>query len=164
MSGGRRELILVQPLKERGMKYRVVEKSTGKEVCVANIKVASTRTVIRACRLGDVSWFELREQRGQRRSYAILDDSAEPIGKIEFTKTSQFMPEFRLQFGGLEFIGKGAPQASSFEVYEKDGKLVMTVDKNLLALDDTFKIVAITDFDIRLALAIALAIDDTFFN
>ena len=74
------------------------------------------------------------------------------------------MPELKLEIGEKTFKAKGAPHAVSFELFSPDGLLVLTVDKNMLALDDTFNIVLKPGFDIRYALALALAIDDVFFH
>ncbi len=166
MSNGRRELILTQPLKERGLRYRVVDRETGKELCVADIKVSSTKTIIHAKKVmgGEITWFEIRQEEDINTIYKIMDEKLKEIGIIEVSNKSPFMPELKLKIGDKVFKAKGAPHAVSFEVFSPEGFLVLTVDKNMLALDDTFNIVLTPKIDIRYALALALAIDDVFFH
>ena len=155
------EIIVVQPMSEGGLKYRVISKQTGQETHLANIKIMRKNSVIHVhdARFGHEMVITSNFNRSE---YIIIDERGIPIAKIKISMSLK--PRIRVESETMSFEGEGELLCQEFDFKDDEGNVIITVNKSKVVVDDTFKVRFLESMDPKIPIAIAMCIDDHFYR
>ena len=155
------EFIVVQPMSEGGLRYRVISKETGKETHFADIKLMRKNTIIQVhdSKFGQQM---IITSNFDRTEYVTIDERGIPIAKIKINMA--FKPKIRIECESEVIEGEGELIGQEFDFKDEEGNVVITINKSKVVVEDTFKVKFLNTMDPKIPMAIAMCLDDHFYR
>jgi hypothetical protein len=137
--------------------YRIYAEDKTTELLNAVGKTVTTRSFYRIRRSVDGVAIASLEQDRLENKYHILGTHNQKIAEFQISKNG-----IDLVIGDLIYTSKSFQRGKVFDFKTKNGVLVMTVDKKLMSLTDTYHVVQSYDFPSLIAQITPIVIDDIY--
>ncbi len=141
--------------------YKLSNHPNGQEIGIARGKVFKIRHSYTVSRSDGSFWFKIQSNLWKTK-YTITDEQRRYLGHYRTPLFAFLTKKLFLVKDNVEYPTKGSFWALNFEVYSQDNRKLVSVNKKLLQVRDSFLVEYSEEFDPRLAISAAIVADDRY--